>query len=98
MAKLVALDGYKEGDAGIPEIHAEGCKDIAKPVVGPYGKFVREILGTGDTLEEIAESWSAAGIEYAMQYEGHSKQQAIADAAAALRVMNCAKPVIKAVR
>jgi hypothetical protein len=97
MAKLVALDGYKEGDAGIPEIHAEGCKDIAKPVVFTTGKFAREILMTGESLEEIAATWYRAGIQDAPQW-GQTVEAALADAVSTLRVMNCAKQVLKAVR
>lgn len=92
MAKLVALDGYKANDAGIPEIHAEGCNDITRLVATPYGKFPREILMTGESLEEIAQTWYANDIAFSIS-EGYSKAEAIASSVSILRVMKCAKAV-----
>ena len=95
MAKFVALDGYKDDQAGLPEIHAEGCGDITKKVVGPYGPFAREILGTGSSLEEIAEKWFAASIDFAEQ-QGETKEDVMPGLVGSMWLMNCAKKALKA--
>jgi len=95
MAKLVALDGFKPNDAGIPEIHAEGCKDIVKPVLMWNGKHPRPLLMVGESLEEIAETWYAIDVADAVS-EGRLKEEVVAGIARNLNVMNCAKKAIKA--
>lgn len=93
MAKLVAIDGLK-AEENFPEIHAEGCADLAKPVAqfNYYGP--RPILLEGQTLAEIATIYWAQDLAY-FEEIGRNADEALAIVSKNFRIMGCAKMALR---